>query len=129
MVIQPPPARGESCRRREPLPNKSRQVYRPPAHGVRSMAHGLEKSQIASSLGAFAGRELELSKALTTLGRRVCKWLPSRVAQKVISSFTWTAARTATIARQRCTNFSAATKLSDNDVIQAGGREDGIFEG
>jgi len=31
--------------------------------------NGLEKSQIASSLGAFAGRELELSKALTTLGR------------------------------------------------------------
>ncbi len=59
-------------------------------------AAALKKAKLQVLSGAFAGRELEITKALTTLGGPVCRWPPSRAAARATTSCTSTAARLTT---------------------------------
>jgi pSer/pThr/pTyr-binding forkhead associated (FHA) protein len=99
----------------------------------RSIANGapaLKKAKLQVLSGAFAGRELELTKALTTLGRpgvqvaaitrRSEGFFIVHVDSEVADNFPLV--NGAPIGAQ-------ARKLADNDVIQLAGVKMGFFEG
>jgi pSer/pThr/pTyr-binding forkhead associated (FHA) protein len=99
----------------------------------RSLANGapaLKKAKLQVLSGAFAGRELELTKALTTLGRpgvqvaaitrRSEGFFIVHVDAEVSDNFPLV--NGAPIGAQ-------ARKLADNDVIQLAGVKMGFFEG
>jgi len=62
-------------------------------------ATALPKAKLQVLSGAFAGRELELTKALTTLGRPASRSRRSPAVPKAISSCTSTVVRKMTIRR------------------------------
>ena len=95
-----------------------------------SGAPAIKKAKLQVLSGAFAGRELELTKALTTLGRpgvqvaaitrRSEGYFIVHVDSEVVDNFPLV--NGAPIGAQ-------ARKLADNDVIQLAGVKMGFFEG
>src|ERR1700677_668419 len=102
----------------------------PKRSGVPDNATALPKAKLQVLSGAFAGRELELTKALTTLGRPGAQVaaLTRRSSVSFIvrvdsdSSTNPPLVNGAPIGEQ-------ARKLADNDVIQLAGVKMGFFEG
>jgi len=99
----------------------------------RSLANGapaLKKAKLQVLSGAFAGRELELTKALTTLGRPGVQ--VAAITRRSEGFFI------VHVDSETSDNFplvngapigAQARKLADNDVIQLAGVKMGFFEG
>jgi pSer/pThr/pTyr-binding forkhead associated (FHA) protein len=99
----------------------------------RSIANGapaLKKAKLQVLSGAFAGRELELTKALTTLGRPGVQ--VAAITRRSEGFFI------VHVDAEQADNFplvngapigAQARKLADNDVIQLAGVKMGFFEG
>jgi pSer/pThr/pTyr-binding forkhead associated (FHA) protein len=99
----------------------------------RSIANGapaLKKAKLQVLSGAFAGRELELTKALTTLGRPGVQ--VAAITRRSEGFFI------VHVDSEQADNFplvngapigAQARKLADNDVIQLAGVKMGFFEG
>jgi hypothetical protein len=99
----------------------------------RSLANGapvLKKAKLQVLSGAFAGRELELTKALTTLGRPGVQ--VAAITRRSEGFFI------VHVDAEQADNFplvngapigAQARKLADNDVIQLAGVKMGFFEG
>jgi pSer/pThr/pTyr-binding forkhead associated (FHA) protein len=99
----------------------------------RSLATGapaLKKAKLQVLSGAFAGRELELTKALTTLGRPGVQ--VAAITRRSEGFFI------VHVDSEKADNFplvngapigAQARKLADNDVIQLAGVKMGFFEG
>jgi pSer/pThr/pTyr-binding forkhead associated (FHA) protein len=99
----------------------------------RSLANGapaLKKAKLQVLSGAFAGRELELTKALTTLGRPGVQ--VAAITRRSEGFFI------VHVDAETADNFplvngapigAQARKLADNDVIQLAGVKMGFFEG
>jgi hypothetical protein len=92
-------------------------------------ANALRKAKLQVLSGAFAGRELELNKALTTLGRPGVQ--VAAITRRADGFFI-------VHVESKDSDFpllngnaigSQATRLSDNDVIQLAGVKMGFFEG
>jgi pSer/pThr/pTyr-binding forkhead associated (FHA) protein len=92
-------------------------------------ANALRKAKLQVLSGAFAGRELELNKALTTLGRPGVQ--VAAITRRADGFFI-------VHVESKDADFpllngnaigSQATRLSDNDVIQLAGVKMGFFEG
>jgi hypothetical protein len=90
----------------------------------------LKKAKLQVLSGAFAGRELELNKALTTLGRPGVQ--VAAITRRADGYFI------VHVDSDKEGNYpmvngspigSQATKLADNDVIQLAGVKMGFFEG
>ncbi len=93
-------------------------------------AHALKKAKLQVLSGAFAGRELELNKALTTLGRPGVQ--VAAITRRADGYFI------VHVDSDKGENFPLvngasigpqARRLSDNDVIQLAGVKMGFFEG
>jgi hypothetical protein len=89
----------------------------------------LKKAKLQVLSGAFAGRELELSKALTTLGRPGVQ--VAAITRRAEGYFI------VHVDADKENNFplvngnpigAHATRLADNDVIQLAGVKMGFFE-
>jgi pSer/pThr/pTyr-binding forkhead associated (FHA) protein len=103
------------------------------ATGTRSIGNGapvIKKAKLQVLSGAFAGRELELTKALTTLGRPGVQ--VAAITRRSEGYFI------VHVDSEGDDNFplvngakigAQARKLSDNDVIQLAGVKMGFFEG
>jgi pSer/pThr/pTyr-binding forkhead associated (FHA) protein len=92
-------------------------------------ANALRKAKLQVLSGAFAGRELELNKALTTLGRPGVQ--VAAITRRADGFFI-------VHVESKDSDYpllngnaigSQATRLSDNDVIQLAGVKMGFFEG
>ena len=93
MVIQPSPARWTRCApRREAATKRGAPIS---ATASRALGNGaqVKKAKLQVLSGAFAGRELEFNKALTTLGRPGIQVAAITRRAEATSSSTWTAAR------------------------------------
>jgi pSer/pThr/pTyr-binding forkhead associated (FHA) protein len=95
-----------------------------------SSAPALKKAKLQVLSGAFAGRELELTKALTTLGRPGVQ--VAAITRRSEGFFI------VHVDSEQADNFplvngapigAQARKLADNDVIQLAGVKMGFFEG
>src|SRR5580698_8456411 len=102
----------------------------PKRPGVPEHATALPKAKLQVLSGAFAGRELELTKALTTLGRPGVQ--VAAITRRSEGYFI------VHVDSEGTDNFplvngakigAQARKLSDNDVIQLAGVKMGFFEG
>ncbi|MBV6425220.1 MAG: hypothetical protein NAOJABEB_03035 [Steroidobacteraceae bacterium] len=129
MVIQP------SARPVEKLRNVAADgAASPSATGIRrALAEGqpaFKPAKLQVLSGAFAGRELELSKALTTLGRPGVQ--VAAITRRAEGYFI-VHVDSETAGDYPLVNGSAigaqARKLQDNDVIQLAGVKMGFFEG
>jgi pSer/pThr/pTyr-binding forkhead associated (FHA) protein len=92
--------------------------------------YAMKKAKLQVLSGAFAGRELELSKALTTLGRPGVQ--VAAITRRADGYFI------VHVDSEKENNFPLvngapigpqATRLADNDVIQLAGVKMGFFEG
>ena len=99
----------------------------------RSLANGapaLKKAKLQVLSGAFAGRELELTKTLTTLGR---PGVQVAAITRRSEGFFIVHVDSEGEANYPLVNGTAiganARKLADNDVIQLAGVKMGFFEG
>ncbi len=132
MVIQP------SQRPMDKIRNlREAMTSAPPADGAttasrKALANGFagQEGQAAGALGAFAGRELELTKALTTLGRPGVQ--VAAITRRQDGYFI------VHVDSEKPNDFPLlngnaigvqATRLNDNDVIQLAGVKMGFFEG
>jgi predicted component of type VI protein secretion system len=99
------------------------------ALGDGSAAAALKKAKLQVLSGAFAGRELELNKALTTLGRPGVQ--VAAITRRADGFFiVHVESRDSDYPLLNGTAIgSQATRLSDNDVIQLAGVKMGFFEG
>jgi FHA domain len=99
------------------------------ALGDGSAAAALKKAKLQVLSGAFAGRELELNKALTTLGRPGVQ--VAAITRRADGFFiVHVESRDSDFPLLNGTAIgSQATRLSDNDVIQLAGVKMGFFEG
>jgi hypothetical protein len=93
-------------------------------------APSIKKAKLQVLSGAFAGRELELTKALTTLGRPGVQ--VAAITRRAEGYFI------VHVDAEGAENYplvngakigAQARKLSDNDVIQLAGVKMGFFEG
>src|ERR1700685_12209 len=103
---------------------------RPSGGAIPDTAAALPKAKLQVLSGAFAGRELELTKALTTLGRPGVQ--VAAITRRAEGFFIVHADS------EKADNFplvngapigAQARKLADNDVIQLAGVKMGFFEG
>ena len=101
-----------------------------PGAGIPENATALPKAKLQVLSGAFAGRELELTKALTTLGRPGVQ--VAAITRRSEGYFL------VHVDADSAENFpqvngapigAQARKLVDNDVIQLAGVKMGFFEG
>ena len=127
MVIQP------SARPLEKLRAAAQPDTASTTQSRRALANGppvLKKAKLQVLSGAFAGRELELTKALTTLGRPGVQ--VAAITRRSEGYFI------VHVDSEGTDNFplvngakigAQARKLSDNDVIQLAGVKMGFFEG
>jgi len=99
MVITPSSQGEDRIRRVGVAVDQAAKAVAPKRPGVPDNATALPKAKLQVLSGAFAGRELELTKALTTLGRPGVQVAAITRRPKAISSCTWTAARKTTIRR------------------------------
>jgi len=99
------------------------------ALGDGSAAAALRKAKLQVLSGAFAGRELELNKALTTLGRPGVQ--VAAITRRADGFFiVHVESKDSDFPLLNGTAIgSQATRLSDNDVIQLAGVKMGFFEG
>jgi predicted component of type VI protein secretion system len=99
------------------------------ALGDGSAAAALKKAKLQVLSGAFAGRELELNKALTTLGRPGVQ--VAAITRRADGFFiVHVESKDSDYPLLNGTAIgSQATRLSDNDVIQLAGVKMGFFEG
>ena len=99
MVITPSSQGEDRIRRVSAAVDQAAKAVAAKRPSVPDNATALPKAKLQVLSGAFAGRELELTKALTTLGRRACRWRPLRAEPKAISSCMWIAERKTIIRR------------------------------
>ena len=99
------------------------------ALGDGAAAAALKKAKLQVLSGAFAGRELELNKALTTLGRPGVQ--VAAITRRADGFFiVHVESKEADFPLLNGTAIgSQATRLTDNDVIQLAGVKMGFFEG
>src|ERR1700691_218132 len=128
MVIQPSARPVERIRAAvaDPAPGSTTASRRTLGNGAPS----IKKAKLQVLSGAFAGRELELTKALTTLGRPGVQ--VAAITRRAEGYFI------VHVDSEGTDNFplvngakigAQARKLSDNDVIQLAGVKMGFFEG
>ena len=132
MVIQPSARPVEKVRHARETVEKAASATAhggPAANGADGHAV-LKKAKLQVLSGAFAGRELELSKALTTLGRPGVQ--VAAITRRSDGYFI------VHVDSEKENDFplvngapigSAAKRLADNDVIQLAGVKMGFFEG
>ncbi|HTW38005.1 MAG TPA: FHA domain-containing protein [Steroidobacteraceae bacterium] len=132
MVIQPSARPVEKVRHAREAVDKAASTTPPGgpgAHGADGHA-ALKKAKLQVLSGAFAGRELELSKALTTLGRPGVQ--VAAITRRSDGYFI------VHVDSEKENDFplvngapigAAAKRLADNDVIQLAGVKMGFFEG
>ncbi len=137
MVIQPSARPVEKLRNIVEQAAPAASVAAAPAAGVRSSAaragsdgqNAVKKAKLQVLSGAFAGRELELNKALTTLGRPGVQ--VAAITRRSDGYFI------VHVDSDRENNFplvngapigAQARRLADNDVIQLAGVKMGFFE-
>jgi pSer/pThr/pTyr-binding forkhead associated (FHA) protein len=100
-----------------------------PSHAPAPTATALQKAKLQVLSGAFAGRELELNKALTTLGR---PGIQVAAISRRAEGFFIIHVDSGTAGDYPLVNGTAigqqARKLSNNDVIQLAGVKMGFFE-
>jgi hypothetical protein len=99
------------------------------ALGDGAAAAALKKAKLQVLSGAFAGRELELNKALTTLGRPGVQ--VAAITRRADGFFiVHVESKDADFPLLNGSQIgSQATRLTDNDVIQLAGVKMGFFEG
>jgi pSer/pThr/pTyr-binding forkhead associated (FHA) protein len=99
------------------------------ALGDGAAASALKKAKLQVLSGAFAGRELELNKALTTLGRPGVQ--VAAITRRADGFFiVHVESKDSDFPLLNGTAIgSQATRLTDNDVIQLAGVKMGFFEG
>ncbi len=132
MVIQPSARPLEKVRHARETVDKAASAVPGGGTGAHASADGhaaLRKAKLQVLSGAFAGRELELSKALTTLGRPGVQ--VAAITRRSDGYFI------VHVESDKENNFplvngapigSQAKRLADNDVIQLAGVKMGFFE-
>ena len=132
MVIQPSARPVDKIRSAHEAVEQASAAAGLSATGARKALDGhnaVKKAKLQVLSGAFAGRELEVSKALTTLGRPGVQ--VAAITRRVDGYFI------VHVDADKDNNFpvvngkpigAAATRLSDNDVIQLAGVKMGFFE-
>jgi pSer/pThr/pTyr-binding forkhead associated (FHA) protein len=132
MVIQPSARPLEKVRHARETVDKAASAVPPAGAGAHASADAhaaLRKAKLQVLSGAFAGRELELSKALTTLGRPGVQ--VAAITRRSDGYFI------VHVESDKENDFplvngspigSQAKRLSDNDVIQLAGVKMGFFE-
>jgi pSer/pThr/pTyr-binding forkhead associated (FHA) protein len=131
MVIQPSQRPMEKIRNlREAVASAAPDGSATGAHKAASNGSHVKKAKLQVLSGAFAGRELELTKALTTLGRPGVQ--VAAITRRQDGYFI------VHVDSEKSGDFPLlngnpigvqATRLSDNDVIQLAGVKMGFFEG
>jgi FHA domain len=131
MVIQPSQRPVEKIRQvREAVTNAAPDVS--PTASRKALGNGqqVKKAKLQVLSGAFAGRELELNKALTTLGRPGVQ--VAAITHRQDGYFI------VHVDSEKANDYpllngnpigAQATRLTDNDVIQLAGVKMGFFEG
>ena len=131
MVIQPSQRPVDKIRHvREVVTNAAPDVSATASRKALSNGAQIKKAKLQVLSGAFAGRELELNKALTTLGRPGIQ--VAAITHRQDGYFI------VHVDSEKANDFpllngnsigAQATRLSDNDVIQLAGVKMGFFEG
>jgi pSer/pThr/pTyr-binding forkhead associated (FHA) protein len=131
MVIQPSQRPVDKIRQvREVVTNAAPDVSATSSRKALSNGAQVKKAKLQVLSGAFAGRELELNKALTTLGRPGVQ--VAAITHRQDGYFI------VHVDSEKANDFpllngnpigAQATRLSDNDVIQLAGVKMGFFEG
>lgn len=130
MVIQPSARPVEKLRNVNAVADSSAISATGARRALADGAAALKKAKLQVLSGAFAGRELELSKALTTLGRPGIQ--VAAITRRADGYFIVhvDSGRESDYPLLNGSPIGAtATKLSDNDVIQLAGVKMGFFEG
>ncbi|HTX25150.1 MAG TPA: FHA domain-containing protein [Steroidobacteraceae bacterium] len=131
MVIQPSARPLEKVRHaRETVDKTAAPATATGQHAIADGHAALKKAKLQVLSGAFAGRELELSKALTTLGRPGVQ--VAAITRRADGYFI------VHVDSEKDNDFplvngapigAQAKRLADNDVIQLAGVKMGFFEG
>jgi hypothetical protein len=131
MVIQPSQRPVEKIRQvREVVSNAAPDVSATSSRKALGNGAQVKKAKLQVLSGAFAGRELELNKALTTLGRPGIQ--VAAITHRQDGYFI------VHVDSEKANDFpllngapigAQATRLNDNDVIQLAGVKMGFFEG
>src|ERR1700733_6859557 len=130
MVIQPSQRPMEKIRNLREAPASAPDGSAIESHKAAGSSSQVKKAKLQVLSGAFAGRELELSKALTTLGR------PGVQVAAITRRQDWYFI--VHVDSEKSGDFPLlngnpigvqATRLNDNDVIQLAGVKMGFFEG
>jgi pSer/pThr/pTyr-binding forkhead associated (FHA) protein len=131
MVIQPSQRPVDKIRQvREVVTNAAPDVSATSSRKALSNGAQVKKAKLQVLSGAFAGRELELNKALTTLGRPGVQ--VAAITHRQDGYFI------VHVDSEKANDFpllngnpigAQATRLNDNDVIQLAGVKMGFFEG
>jgi pSer/pThr/pTyr-binding forkhead associated (FHA) protein len=131
MVIQPSQRPVDKIRHvREAVTNAAPDVSATASRKALSNGNQVKKAKLQVLSGAFAGRELELNKALTTLGRPGVQ--VAAITHRQDGYFI------VHVDSEKANDYpllngnpigAQATRLNDNDVIQLAGVKMGFFEG
>src|SRR6202030_4332585 len=128
MVITPSSQGEDRIRRVSAAVDQAAKAVAPKRPGVPDSATALPKAKLQVLSGAFAGRELELSKALTTLGRPGVQ--VAAITRRAEGYFIVhvDSGKDNDYPLLNGTAIGAqATRLADNDVIQLAGVKMGFF--